>query len=89
MITPRDWQRLTDKAPEIAKTRAQLNRDLWNLERKLKNKGYQKSTAKKKFYALMETGLVPYDTAKEATAARRAEVRKNIKKVKLILAKMV
>ena len=89
MITTRDWQRLTNKAPKVAKTRAQLSRDLGNLERKLKSKGYQKSTAKHKFYARMDAGLVPFDTAKEATAARRKEVKANIKILKLTLAKMV
>ena len=89
MITARDWQKLTDKAPKVAKTRAQLSRDLGNLERKLKSKGYQKSTAKHKFYARMDAGLVPFDTAREATAARRKEVKANIKILKLILAKMV
>ena len=88
LITTRDWLKLTDKLPAIAETKAELEKKLRDYERRLKSKGYQKSANKHKFYATMDDGLVPFNTAKQATAARHAEVKKNIRRIKRNLAKL-
>ena len=85
IITARDWDKLKGSVKPKGRTRDQLRLDLSNLHRKLKGKGYQKSTNKNKYYARMNDGLVPYDTPEEATAARRAEVLTDIERVQGLL----
>lgn len=56
---------------EVRDTRTKIR----SLERSLNTKGYQKSANRPKYYARMQSGLVPYDNAKDATEAHHAEVR--------------
>jgi hypothetical protein len=85
IITSKDWDKLRGSVKPVERTRSQLRLDLSNLNRKLKGKGYQKSTNKNKYYARMNDGLVPHDTPEEATAARRAEVLTDIERVQILL----
>ena len=85
MITDRDWDNLKNRVVEVAPDERKLKNKLRLLERQLKTKGYQKSTNRNIYYAYMDAGLKPFPSACEATSARHAEVRANIKKIKLTL----
>jgi hypothetical protein len=89
MITAKDWDKLkgSPKSEEITKHQLQLN--LNNLHRKLKYKGHQKSANRDIYYARMNDGLVPYDNAEAAQAARHAEIKADIKSIELTLANIV
>ena len=89
IITAGERAKLRPPAPEQDKERLELNRQLKELERKLKTQGYQKSAKDKYFYARMDAGTQRFLTAEAATEAHHVEVEVNIKRVKLILAKMV
>ncbi len=63
----------------------ETRRKIRSLERSLNTQGYNKSADKPQYYARMQSGLVPYDNAKDATEAHHAEVRQllEVEKAKL------
>ena len=81
ILMKRDIQKLKGEMPKTEKHRGELENELRILKRKLKTKGYQKSTGKKGYYAFMNAGFKKFDTAEEATNARHTEVRVDIERV--------
>lgn len=88
ILLKRDLQKLKGEIPKTEKHRDELESELRTLNRKLKTKGYQKSTKKKGYYAYMDAGFKRFDTAEEATNARHTKVRISIERIESEILKL-
>lgn len=88
IILAHEWKALRCKKEIHEKEMKELKFKQGELTRSLGIKGYQTSAKKHKYYAILDGGMVPFNTPEEATAARRFQTDKKLAIVALRIEKL-